>query len=149
MRREPFWRHFAGHWPVYLALLCLCVVLGATLFALTAPRNSAPRTLLICDGGPLPDTAFDARVDYPAADASPELVQAYVLTTGSGGYDYFIAPIARLQELYDQQLIQPIAHDGARALADGTPIAIDLNAAYALCLSHCASEAAAARFGNP
>ena len=142
MRREPIWRHIAGHWLTYAAILCVCVTIGTTLFAVTAPKDPSPRTLLINGGGTLPDTPCDAQVDYPAADSDPEIVQTYVLTTGSGGYDYFIAPTTLLQELYDQQLIQPISAENALSLSNGTPIALALNEDYALCLSHSAGEEA-------
>lgn len=145
MRRESPWRHFAGHWLAYMAILCICVTIGATLFAVTAPKDNSPRTLLIDRGGALPDYACDGQVDYPAADSEPEVVQTYVLTTGSGGYDYFIAPVDLLQELYDQQLIQPLSAGNALHLSDGTPIAINLNGEYALCLSHSAGEEAISR----
>lgn len=149
MRRESPWRHFAGHWLVYMAILCICVTIGATLFAITAPKDSAPHTLLINCGGSLPDYTCDGQVNYPAADSEPEVVQTYVLTTGSGGYDFFIAPVYLLQELYAQQLIQPLSAESALQLSDGTPIAIDLNGEYALCLSHSAGEEAKSLLNAP
>lgn len=142
MQSEPFHRHLLAHWPAYLVLLCLCAVAGLTLFQLTAPRNPTPRLLLISDGTPPPELDYDAAVDYAAADAQPELRQRYVLVTGSGGYDVFCAPIALLDELYAQQLIQPLACPGALTAADGTPVALPLDDAHALCLAHHAAPGA-------
>lgn len=140
MQPEPFHRHFRNHWPVYLVLLCLCAVAGLTLFQLTAPEADSPRLLLISDGNPPPALAFDGQVRYAAEDAQPEQRQVYVLTTGSGGFDLFCAPISLLDELYAQQLIRPLSQDGALTAADGTPMALPLGDEYALCLAFCARE---------
>lgn len=135
MKRESFFRHFSAHWISYLLLAGACLLIGITAFQLTEPRSNEPRTLLIDAGGNIPGTAHHASVEYPSADSKPEIVQAYVLTTGGGDFDYFIAPIAIRQELTDQQLIRPFPATGEFALP--------LNDEYALYLAHSADEEAA------
>lgn len=136
MKRESFLRHLMAHPLVYLLLAGACLLIGITLFQLTEPRSDEARTLLIDAGGTLPDFAHHARVEYPDEDSPPEVVQAYVLLTGGGDFDYFIAPTAHLSELIDQQLVQPIPATGDFAIA--------LNDEYALCLAHSADSRAAA-----
>lgn len=148
MRPQPFHRHFLAHRAAYLTLLCLSAVAALTLFRLTAPPDASPRLLLIKGDAPPPGMDFDAEIDYAAEDAPPELRQMYVLATGSGGYDAFCAPVALLDELYAEGLIQPLPErspaggplplSGALTAADGTPVALPLpsNHAYALCLAH-------------
>lgn len=142
MKRESFPKHFISHWIAYLALASACLLIGITTFQLTLPRSDEPRTLLIDAGGTLPNTTYHARVEYPSEDADPEIVQAYVLTTGSGDFDYYIAPAAILQELYDQGLLLPIGLHEAISVADGTPVGSPLNGEYCLCLAHTADEQA-------
>ncbi len=144
MQPESFYRHFRSHWPVYLTLLCLCATVGLTLFHLTEPKDESPRLLLISDGNPPPELAFDGQVRYAAESDPPEQRQVYVLTTGSGGFDVFCAPVGLLDELYAQQLIQPLFLDGALTTGDGTPVALPLGGGYALCLAHRAREGAEA-----
>ena len=135
MKRESFLRHLMARPLVYLLLASACLLAGITLFQLTEPRTDEMRTLLIDAGGTLPNIAHHARVEYPGEDASPEVVQTYVLTTGGGDFDYFIAPTAIVPELIDQQLIRPIPANGEFALP--------LNDGYALCLAHSADDRAA------
>lgn len=142
MQSESFFRHARNHWFVYLALLCLGAAAGLTLFQLTEPRDPTPRLLLISDGTEAPALAYDAQVTYAAADADPEQRQAYVLTTGSGGFSLFCAPESLLKELYESQLIQPVAMPNALPADDGTPIAVPIGAGYALCLAHHAQPGA-------
>lgn len=147
MKRESFPKHFAGHWIAYLALASVCLLVGITAFQLTAPRSDEPRALLIDAGGTLPDVTYHARVEYPAEDAEPEIVQAYVLTTGSGDFDYYIVPAAILQELYDQGLLLPIGLHDALTVVDDTPVGSPLNGEYCLCLAHTADERAIQALG--
>lgn len=135
MKRENFFRHFASHWMVYLLLAGACLLAGLTLFQVTEPRSNEPRILLIDAGGTIPELAWHVRAEYPGEDSPPEVVQTYVLTTGGGDFDYFIAPISILPELIDQQLIRPI-------LASGD-LSLPLNDDYALCLAHSANADAA------
>jgi len=135
MKRESFFRHFAAHWTVYLLLAGMCLLIGITAFQLTKPRSDEARVLLIDAGGDIPGTAHHASVEYPSADSKPEIVQAYVLTTGSGDFDYYIAPIAIQQELTDQQLI--------RAFPASGEFSLPMNGEYALYLAHSADEKAA------
>ena len=148
MRHLPFHRHILAHRAAYLTLLCLSAVAALTLFRLTAPPDDTPRLLLIRGDAPPPEMDFSAAIDFAAEDAPPELRQMYVLATGSGGYDAFCAPVALLDDLYAEGLIQPLPEtspDGqplplsdALTASDGTPVALPLtsNHAYALCLAH-------------
>lgn len=148
MNRESFFRHFAAHWAAYLLLTGACLLAGITLFQVTEPESAESRSLLINAGGAVPSVSCSAEVQYPGEDSTPEVVQAYVLTTGSGDFDYYIAPIANLQEMYDQQLLLPIGLSEAIAVADGTPVASALNDEYCLCLAHTADADAIAAIGR-